>query len=257
MAWNVPKWVLIPIVAVVGIFVAGFFREGAAEPRTACDPKPAEVCAKLAHAGAPACAMPCEAMRASSIVVPDNLYHRTGDFTCKVESVIDTWQAIERDLAKLFGGKITSLEITGNDDGRQGTLQCAVSIDKFNEFNLYIRKKGKILAERITATSKPPARGAATQPDEIDERELSLITVRLLDEKIAKEVGESKSMLAASFSKSTGHFLGGLAVIVEGLGWIAPYAGVLVALVLPIVIVQRIRRRHDEVVLGVGAESMR
>ncbi len=256
--WNIPKWVLIPIVAVVGIFVAGFFYEGAAERSAAPEPGMPKAAATRGASTAhmPACEAPTKTTP-GYFVVPDHLYHRTGEFTCRVESVISVYEAIDTDVRKLFGGKITSMEITGNDDGRQGTLQCAVSIDKFNDFITYIRKRGKILAERITASSKPPVRGEVPANEEIDERELSLVTVRLMDEKVAKEVGESKGMLAASFSKSTGHFLSGLAVIVEGFGWVAPYAGILIALVLPIVIVQRIRRRHDEAVLGVGAEGMR
>ncbi len=168
----------------------------------------------------------------STLHLPENLYHRTGEFTCRVESVIDIYTAIEKDITPLFGGEITALEITGNDDGRQGTIECSVSVDKFNEFVTYIRKKGKVLSERIAATakSKEPAK-------ETGERKLSLVSVTVIDEKVARELGESKGMLAASFSRSTSHFLRGVAVIVEGLGWILPYALVLAGLAVPLAIV--------------------
>ncbi len=253
---KVPTWATAAALLVTAVFVAGFFHESRAEgvrATPAADIK-APACQPAMTFAHKAPERRREMERAAAegrmggavagFLVPDHLYRRAGEFSCKVDSVIDTYTAIDKDI-KSFGGQITEMEITGNDDGRQGRISCTVSNDKFNAFITYVRGKGKVLAERITASSKPRARGGNPNlpgDDDVDERELSLVTVQVVDEKIAKEVNESKGMLATSFSKSAGHFLAGLAVMVELFGWIAPYAMLLALIALPIVAVRRLRR---------------
>ncbi len=96
--------------------------------------------------------------------------------------------------------------------------------------------------------------GAPSYLRSIQEQVLAVLTTGTLNdtfyasrEKIAKDVGESRGILAASFSRSASHVLRGAAVIVEGLGWILPYALVLVGLAVPLAVACKFRRRGARV----------
>ena len=83
-----------------------------------------------------------------------------------------------------------------------------------------------------------------------DPRELSLVTLRMADEKVAPEVLESRGVLAASFDKSASHLLQGVAVIVEGVGYVLPFAIVLAFIFVPVFLAVRWRRmrRYEAIV---------
>lgn len=245
---KIPTWAAAAALLLLTVFVAGFFHESAGRRSASpapCAPAPAgrqavlrEV--ELAHAA-----------RVPAVHVPDNLYRRAGDFSSKVESVIKAYAELDKKIAA-FGGEITEMEITGNDDGRQGRISCTVASDKFNPFIDYVRTLGKVMAERITATARPRAQGGRAIPgdDEIDQRELSLVTLALMDEKVAKDIQESRGMLAGSFMKSASHFMAGVAVLVEIFGWIAPYLLILALAFVPAVAVRHFRRRTNPDPLG-------
>ncbi len=268
---RMPMWAVLAGFAVTAVFVAGFFHESKAATQSAsvCDSRkdafsdhagekqvPRLREADYANRAAAKFAAPEYAGGASgrldavSFSVPANLFRRAGEFSCKVESVIKAYEDIDKHM-KDFGGEITEMEITGNDDGRQGRISCTVSTDKFNPCITYLRGLGKVLSERITASARPKSNGK-TQPtpdaDEPDPRELSLISIQVLDERTAKEVMQSKGLLASSFHRSTSHFIAGLAVIVEGLGWIAPYLFIIGLLAAPIGVMRMLRRREQQVV---------
>jgi hypothetical protein len=64
----------------------------------------------------------------------------------------------------------------------------------------------------------------------------------MADEKVAQSVLESRGILAASFDRSSSHFLKGLAVVVEAFGLILPFALALLGVAVPFLIARRIRR---------------
>jgi hypothetical protein len=270
---KVPAWAGVLALALTAVFVAGFFHESrASHEAPACAPpvvraggyndalqqKP-QMMRLAAREAAYEKAESAGGARADAAFfhVPANLYRRAGEFSCKVESVIKAYADIDKRI-KTFGGEISEMEITGNDEGRRGRIACTVSTDKFNDFIDYARTLGKVLDERITATSRPKPQGGKHVPadDDVDPRELSIVTLSLMDEKVAKEVHESKGMLATSFNRSASHFLAGIAVLVEIFGWIAPYALMLALVIVPVVVVRRFRARR-EAILAPGAEIIR
>jgi len=269
---KVPAWAGVLALALAAVFVAGFFHESAARQEPAPGAPPSaraggyndalqpKAQTRLAARSPEPCMERGEfrgADLAASFHVPANLYRRAGEFSCKVESVIKAYADIDKRI-KTFGGEISEMEITGNDEGRRGRIACTVSTDRFNDFIDYARTLGKVLDERITATARPAAKGGRhiEGSDDVDPRELSVVTLSLMDEKVAKEIHASKGMLATSFNRSASHFLAGIAVLVEIFGWIAPYAMMLALVVVPVVVVRRFRARR-EAMLAPGAEIIR
>jgi hypothetical protein len=102
---------------------------------------------------------------------------------------------------------------------------------------------GKIQSERITASKlRPGQAGGGGAVEALDPRELSLVSLRMADEKVAQSVLESRGVLAASFDRSSSHFLKGLAVLVEIVGLVLPFALALLGVALPFLIALRLRR---------------
>lgn len=262
---RIPVWAGVVALALAAVFVAGFFRAseaGDAAPAPSAtvsqDRKFARRGASMERVDAFQLAAKCDSVAGAyggspNFHVPTHLYRRAGEVSSKVESVIKAYKEIDGRM-KSFGGEITEMEIVGSDEGRQGRIAVTVSTDRFNDFIDYSRGLGKVLSERITASARPKAdgKGGKNVPseDDVDPRELSIVTLSLVDEKIAKEVHQSRGMLATSFNRSASHFLAGMAVMVELFGWIAPYAIILGLVVVPIVVVRRFRRQPQEMSLG-------
>ena len=100
---------------------------------------------------------------------------------------------------------------------------------------------GKVQSERITASKLRPGAGGR-EGEGADPRELSLVSIRMADEKIAQNVLESRGILASSFDRSASHFMKGLAVIVELVGMVLPFVLGFLALAAPILAARWIRR---------------
>ena len=140
-------------------------------------------------------------------------------------------------------GEILEMLMEGTAGSRTCTLSVIIPSDKFRGFIADLRAMGKIQSERITASKlKPGQAGAAGAVEAPDPRELSLVSLRMADEKVAQSVLESRGILASSFDRSSSHFLKGLAVVVEAFGLILPFALALLGVAVPFLIARRIRR---------------
>ena len=181
------------------------------------------------------------------VTLPAGLYHRRADVSVEVEDTIAAYEELEKRVLKIRG-EIVEVDIRGNDIGRQGRIHMEIPTERFNEFVAECRKMGKVMREQITAKRLPKRRagdGASADPDP---REIALVTMSLRDEKVAPQVEESRSLLAASFGKSTGHFMKGLAVIVELVGYILPFGLAFLVIAVPaLVAARRVRRRREAV----------
>jgi hypothetical protein len=129
----------------------------------------------------------------------------------------------------------------GTAGARTCTLTVVIPSDKFRGFIADLRGMGKIQSERITASKLKPGQGEAAG-DVPDPRELSLVSLRMADEKVAQNVLESRGVLSASFDRSSSHFLKGLAVLVEAFGLILPFALAAAVVGVPFLIARRLRR---------------
>jgi hypothetical protein len=107
---------------------------------------------------------------------------------------------------------------------------------------------GKVQSERITASKLRPGVGGKDVDGAVDARELSLVSIRMADEKVAQTVLESRGVLASSFDRSASHFLKGLAVIVELVGMILPFVLGFVVLAAPLLAVRWLRRARPSAV---------
>ena len=129
---------------------------------------------------------------------------------------------------------------------RRGARTCALSVlipsDHFREFVTYLREMGKVQSERITASRLKPGREPALGANGHDVRELSHVSLRMADEKVAQNVLESRGVLAASFDAGASHFMKGAAVMIEGVGYVLPFLMALIVMVVPFAIATRIRR---------------
>jgi hypothetical protein len=131
----------------------------------------------------------------------------------------------------------------GTEGSRTCTLSAVIPAEQFRAFIVDLRKMGKVQSERITASKLRPGQAedsaAGGGPDP---RELSLVSVRMADEKVAQTVLESRGILATSFDRSASHFMKGLAVIVELFGLALPFLLALAALAVPALLVLKLRR---------------
>jgi hypothetical protein len=100
---------------------------------------------------------------------------------------------------------------------------------------------GKVQAEKITA-SKLKSGSSSAAVEEVDPRELCLVAIRMADEKVAQAVLEGRGTLAASFDRSASHLMMGAAVLVEGIGYVLPFALAGIALLIPALLIRRFRR---------------
>lgn len=236
--------------AIALIFLAGFFHSESA-PAAQRAPAPCAVEVSGTNEMPPpmydqlAKAMPAAKAEPKGLLALTNApgYRRAADLTLRVDDCTKAEDLLETKLQEIHG-EILEMLMEGTAGSRTCTLSVIVPTDKFRGFIADLRAMGKIQAERITASKlKPGTVGAAGGAGEaLDPRELSLVSLRMADEKVAQTVLESRGVLAASFDRSSAHFLKGMAVLVEIVGLALPFAMALGAVSVPFLIVLRIRR---------------
>ena len=233
------------------IFLAGFFHVDA---RPECDAMPPVCKSTPAPASRPAeepCSFEKADARASLSLTPARgllaltnspSYKRAGDLTLRVADCTKAEDDLEAKLVSIKG-EIVDMVMEGTEGSRTCTLSAIIPAEQFRAFVVDLRKMGKVQSERITASKLRPgqAEGSAVA-DAPDPRELSLVSVRMADEKIAQTVLESRGVLASSFDRSASHFMKGLAVIVELFGLALPFLLALSALAVPALVVLKRRR---------------
>jgi len=231
------------------IFVAGFFHaEPSAadapppckrQPSVECSPPPAPCVPASVAAGAPE---PASKPRGLLAMTNSPSYKRAGDMTLRVADCTKAEDDLEAKLVSIKG-EIIDMVMEGTEGSRTCTLSAIIPADQFRAFIVDLRKMGKVQSERITASKLRPGQAegnaAAGGPDP---RELSLVSVRMADEKVAQTVLESRGVLATSFDRSASHFMKGLAVIVELFGLALPFLLALSALAVPALVVLKLRR---------------
>ena len=168
-------------------------------------------------------------------------YKRAADFSLKVEDCTKAEDALESRL-EAIKGEIVDMLMEGTEGSRTCTLSVLIPADAFRAFITDLRKMGKVQAERITASRLKPGEARGEELGAPDPRELSLVAIRMADEKVAQTVIESRGLLASSFDQGASHFMNGLAVLVQALGYVLPYFFVLAALLVPVAVVRRARR---------------
>lgn len=236
------------------IFLAGFFHadkapepEARPAPRMSSPPRPAAL--------PPPTEAREESLKASAdfagrhgsggllALTSTPAYKRAGDLTLRVEDCTKAEDALEAKLTAIKG-EIVDMIMEGTEGSRTCTLSAIIPADQFRSFISDLRKMGKVQSERITASKLRPGQGdgAAALAGDPDPRELSLVSVRMADEKVAQNVLESRGVLATSYDRSTSHFLKGLAVMVELFGLLLPFLIALAAIAAPILVVAKLRR---------------
>jgi hypothetical protein len=240
------KILAVATVALLGaLCVSGFFYGTAASP----DRK--EV--------APACARPApklereesgrdELRQAYASVKPAGLlarvnspeYRRTADLSLKVGDCVKAEDDLEGKLEKIRG-EILDMLMEGTEGSRRCALRVLVPSPSFRAFVSELRSMGKVQAEKITA-SKLKSGSSSAPAEEVDPRELCLVSIRMADEKVAQAVLEGRGTLASSFDRSASHLLMGAAVLVEGLGYVLPFGLAGAALLVPALLLRRLRK---------------
>jgi hypothetical protein len=214
------------IAAALGVvLLAGFFA-GEAAPRAPAEssappPAPARAAGLLARTESPG-------------------YRRSADLSLKVADCVKAEDALEAKLEKIRG-EIVDLLMEGTEGARRCTLQVVVPSPAFRPFVSELRGMGKVQSERITAAKIRPG-GRAPAEGEIDARELCLVVLRMADERVAPSVVEGKGNLASSFGRSASHLLNGISVLVEGFGFVLPFALAGAAVLVPALLLRRLRR---------------
>jgi hypothetical protein len=173
---------------------------------------------------------------------PPRRPRRAGDLSLRVEDCTKAEDALETKLTAIKG-EIVDMVMEGTEGSRTCTLSAIIPADQFRAFITELRKMGKVQSERITASKLKPGQAdvtvAAANPDP---RELSLVSLRMADEKVAQNVLESRGILSTSFDRSASHFLKGLAVMVELFGMLLPFLIAFAAVAAPILVLVKLRR---------------
>jgi len=230
------------------IFLAGFFyaeRSGdappalcKAQPVAACPP-PAPRYADKVEVSAPEPSRPAAGLLS---LTNSPSYKRAGDLALRVADCTKAEDDLESKLVAIKG-EIIDMVMEGTEGSRTCTLAAVIPADQFRAFIADLRKMGKVQSERITASKLRPGQAEGTAvAGGPDPRELSLVSIRMADEKVAQTVLESRGILATSFDRSASHFMKGLAVIVELFGLALPFLLALVALAIPALVVLKLRR---------------
>jgi hypothetical protein len=169
-------------------------------------------------------------------------YRRAGDLSLRVVDCTKAEDELEAKLQKIKG-EILDMIMEGTSGSRTCTLSVIIPADQFRDFINGLRGMGQVQSERITASKLRPgqAESGAAGADP-DPRELSLVSIRMADEKVAQSVLESRSILASSFDRSASHLMKGLAVIVELVGLALPFVLVFMGLALPVLVSLKLRR---------------
>lgn len=225
------------------VFAAGFFHAESKSP-AACPPV-----AKAAFREArEECEIPerADALRGRSqgllALTNSPAYKRAGDLSLRVADCTKAEDDLETKLSAIKG-EIVDMVMEGTEGSRTCTLSAVIPADQFRAFIAELRKMGKVQSERITASKLRTGQvDKAVAVEGADPRELSLVSLRMADEKIAQTVLESRGVLSSSFDRSASHFMKGLAVIVELVGMALPFALGFLALAAPILAVRWVRR---------------
>jgi hypothetical protein len=237
-------------VLVLLIFTAGFFHGESRSPaasevaalRPACPvPSPRAGAEVEEMVAAPAAG---RAQGSKGLLALTNApgYKRAGDLTLRVADCTKAEDDLESKL-QAIKGEIVDMVMEGTEGSRTCTLSAIIPADQFRGFIADLRKMGKVQSERITASKLRPGQAEGTAvAGGPDPRELSLISLRMADEKVAQNVLESRGILAASFDRSASHFMKGLAVIVELVGLSLPFVLAFLSLALPVLLGLRLRR---------------
>lgn len=164
-------------------------------------------------------------------------YRREADLSLRVADCVKAEDELEAKLEKVRG-EILDMDMEGTEGSRRCVLRVLVPSPSFRAFVGELRGMGKIQSEKITA-SKLKAGAAA---EEVDPRELCRVSIRMADEKVARAVLESRGRLAASFDRSASHLMKGVAVLVEGVGYVLPFGLAAAAVLVPALLLRRLRR---------------
>jgi len=233
---------LVALILILGFLPAGAPRL-AAEP-SALAPRPVDAVENEVHAYKAASQAPKGLLALTN--APG--YKRAGDLSLRVQDCTKAEDALETKLQDIHG-EILEMLMEGTEGSRTCTLSVVIPADKFRGFIADLRGMGKIQSERITASKLRPGQGGAEAVKEADPdpRELSLVSIRMADEKVAQTVLESRGVLASSFDRGASHFMKGLAVLVEFLGLVLPFVLAFLGVAAPFAIGMRIRRAKPAV----------
>jgi hypothetical protein len=169
-------------------------------------------------------------------------YRRAADLSLRVPDCAQAEDDLEAKL-QASKGEILEMLMEGTEGQRTCTLTALIPSDRFRDFIADLRKMGKVQSERITASKLKPGEERAPVPGGApDPRELSIVSIRMADEKVAPVVLESRGVLAASFDESASHFLKGMAVLVELVGYALPFLIALSVVLAPFLAILRFRR---------------
>jgi hypothetical protein len=171
-------------------------------------------------------------------------YKRAGDLSLRVADCTKAEDDLESRLTAIKG-EILDMVMEGTEGSRTCTLSAIIPADQFRTFITELRKMGKVQSERITASKLRPGAAGKEIEAAVDARELSLVSIRMADEKVAQTVLESRGVLASSFDLSASHFMKGLAVIVELVGMILPFVLGFLSLAAPVLVFKRLRRARS------------
>lgn len=243
---------VVPLV-VLGTFAAGFFHGAEGPPRApAARPAPDMAVPAEAPVMAQLLADTEFEMREEQATAPkaglmsltaSPNYRRAADLSLRVEDCAAAEDGLETKLEEMQG-EILEMVMEGTEGSRTCSLRVLIPSERFREFITHLRGLGKVQSERITASRLRPGRGGASAGGH-DEREQSLVAIRMADEKVAPVVLESRGILATSFGRSASHFMKGMAVIVELTGYALPFFIGLAALALPAWLAVRHRRPRE------------
>lgn len=232
-------------IAVLVVFTAGFFHAEKAPPRAA------EACVRMSAPSVPPPMAPAADREVFKnhqgllAVTNSPNYKRAGDLSLRVADCTKAEDELEEKLTAIKG-EIVDMVMEGTEGSRTCTLSAVIPADRFRAFITQLRTMGKVQSERITASKlKPGQADQAVAAEGADPRELSLVSIRMADEKVAQTVLESRGVLAASFDRSASHFMKGLAVIVELVGLVLPFALAFLAVAAPALLAMRIRRARS------------
>ncbi|OHB70736.1 MAG: hypothetical protein A2W23_08875 [Planctomycetes bacterium RBG_16_43_13] len=167
-------------------------------------------------------------------LLQDKPYKRQATFHLQVKSAIEIEEKLEKSLTEQKG-ELIELSMEGSKNGRRGTLTAQVLTAHFNDFVRFVRESGEVLSENITAKRIEPSSSGRQAPStgEVDYRELALVTITFA-ETVALEAAKGEGILATSLHNSSTHFLEGIAVILEVLGYGMPFVFIVGLIAVPL-----------------------
>jgi hypothetical protein len=176
-------------------------------------------------------------------------YKRAAEMSLRVADCTKAEDDLENRLVQIHG-EILEMVMEGTEGSRTCTLSVLIPANAFREFVAELRKMGKVQSERITAQKLRPGDATSDGKENPDARELSLVAVRMADEKVAQTVLESRGILASSFDRSASHFMKGMAVLVEAIGYALPFAIAALAVAFPFLVIGLVRRARSVRILA-------